>query len=179
MVFLPLKGRKGFFLLSVAISWMGAWHPSYFCPTELQRFLGGNGQFSPTKFQTTFFQQKNNAKTNWNILQPSKHPGAARLFEQQAATFFLCTGKHVFYGPGASCTGSSCWTQTKRLQASWGNAIKILWSHSPSLEMPVYTALQKGQLWNLKPASHVKKNTSASEVMANIEFSSFIFTNCQ
>ena len=129
----------------------------YFCSTELYRFLGGNGQFSPTKFQTTFFQQKNNWKTNWNILQPSKHPGAARFLSSKPRPFCLRTCKHVFYGPGASCTGSSCWTQTKRLQASWGNAIKILWSHSPSLEMPVYTALQKGQLWNLKPASHVKK----------------------
>lgn len=87
MVFLPSKGRKGFFLLSVAISWMGAWHPPYFCSTELYRFLGGNGQFSPTKFQTTFFQQKNNWKTNWNILQPSKHPGAARFLSSKPQPF--------------------------------------------------------------------------------------------
>lgn len=121
MVFLPSKGRKGFFLLSVAISWMGAWHPPYFCSTELYRFLGGNGQFSPTKFQTTFFQQKKQLENELEHLTTFQTSRRGSFFEKQAATFLLCTGKHVFYGPGASCTGSSCWTQTKRLQASWGN----------------------------------------------------------
>ena len=93
MVFLPLKGRNGFFLLSVAISWMGAWHPPYFCSTELYRFLGGNGQFSPTKFQTTFFQQERTFENELGHLTAFQTSRRGSFVWQQAATFFSVHGQ--------------------------------------------------------------------------------------
>lgn len=150
---------------------MGAWHPDIphtFAQQNCTVFLGGNGQFSPTKFQTTFFQQKK-WKTNWNILQPSKHPGAARFLSSKPQPFFFVHGHHIFYGPGASCTGRSCWTQTKRLQASWGNATKnpmISFTFSGDACLHCTSERSTVKLEASQPCQ--KKNTSASEVMVNI-----------